>query len=384
MSRKPIEENVKRKLYAESMGRCMNPDCRKELFWGDGDIIEKAHIDAYSETEDNSFENLVLLCPNCHTNFDKNHAFSPEEVRGWKKIRQQELDTFFSTKLESFEQLCKIIVPLLTENKKIYETYYLGNHRSLWDRNEPIILVNNRKIKRILKNNMDLIQVNKENDYKSNRDYVDQLLLHIDEFEKTRDEVERIRGALFPKEINSIFGIEPVHNGIVTMTEALEKFLSKVDCKEIVLGIINPYMIIRFNNQDERVYLDDCPRVMQFYYSYNCFRKVGIRLESLNFALKYLKDRGIKFTFCRKNNIHEIDCLGYHIVFVYKYCLSKNDLERMLPEEDDVIVNLHNWNGESCISREAYDFAVKLDVTLLTMDAYYDFIKTNRKNKRAL
>lgn len=44
MSRKPIEENVKRRLFAESMGRCMNPNCRKELFESCGDIIEKAHI----------------------------------------------------------------------------------------------------------------------------------------------------------------------------------------------------------------------------------------------------------------------------------------------------------------------------------------------------
>lgn len=41
MSRKPIEENVKRRLFAESMGRCMNPNCRKELFESCGDIIEK-------------------------------------------------------------------------------------------------------------------------------------------------------------------------------------------------------------------------------------------------------------------------------------------------------------------------------------------------------
>ena len=47
MSRKPIEENVKRRLFAESMGRCMNPNCRKELFESCGDIIEKAHIDPY-------------------------------------------------------------------------------------------------------------------------------------------------------------------------------------------------------------------------------------------------------------------------------------------------------------------------------------------------
>ena len=332
MSRKPIEENVKRRLFAESMGKCMNPNCKAELFCGDGDIIEKAHIDPYCETEDNSFENLVLLCPNCHTNFDKNHAFSAEEVKEWKKIRRQELDTFFSVKFETFEQLCEKIVPLLTENKMIYEKYYLGNQKRLWDQFEPIILVNNRKIKHILENNMNLIQVNKGTDYESNQDYVNQLLLHIDEFEKTRDEEERIRSSVFPEEINSIFGIEPIHNGIVTMTEALENLLSKVDCKEIVLGVKHPYMVIHFNNVDEHIYLDDGPRVMQFYYSYNCFKKVGIRLESLNFALKYLKDREIKFTFYEKQNIHEINCLGYHIIYVYRYCLSRNDLERMLPD----------------------------------------------------
>lgn len=44
MSRETITENVKRRLYAESMGRCMNPNCQRELLQGSGDIIEKAHI----------------------------------------------------------------------------------------------------------------------------------------------------------------------------------------------------------------------------------------------------------------------------------------------------------------------------------------------------
>ena len=125
----------------------------------------------------------------------------------------------------------------------IYEKYYLGNRRSLWDRFELIILVNNSKIKRLLENNMNLIQVNKGTDYESNQDYVNRLLLHINEFEKTRDDEEKIRGALFPKEIYSIFGIEPIHNGIVTMTEALESLISKVDCKEIVLGVAHPCIL---------------------------------------------------------------------------------------------------------------------------------------------
>ena len=48
----------------------------------------------------------------------------------------------------------------------------------------------------------------------------------------------------------------------------------------------------------------------------------------------------------------------------------------MVPEENTVIVNLHNWNGESCISREAYEEAAQMKVTLLTMNAFYEFITT--------
>lgn len=70
MVRKLIEENVKRRLYAESMGKCMNPHCLEDLFIKNGDIVEKALIDPYCDSVDNSFENLVILCPNCHTKFD--------------------------------------------------------------------------------------------------------------------------------------------------------------------------------------------------------------------------------------------------------------------------------------------------------------------------
>ena len=50
MSSRYIAEDVKKRLYAESMGRCMNPACQQDLFCENGDIIEKAHIDPYCET----------------------------------------------------------------------------------------------------------------------------------------------------------------------------------------------------------------------------------------------------------------------------------------------------------------------------------------------
>jgi len=49
----------------------------------------------YCDTADNSFENLIILCPNCHTNFDKNFAFKAEEVKQWKQIRADEITILY-------------------------------------------------------------------------------------------------------------------------------------------------------------------------------------------------------------------------------------------------------------------------------------------------
>lgn len=62
------------------------------------------------------------------------------------------------------------------------------------------------------------------------------------------------------------------------------------------------------------------------------------------------------------------------MIFVYEYCLSRAFLSQLSPEENSVIVNLHNWNGKSCISHEAYDLSETMNVRLLTMDEFYRYI----------
>ena len=147
MARKTIPTDVERKLYAESMGRCMNPDCQADLFRKKGNVVEKAHITPYCKTADNDYENLVILCPTCHTDFDKNDAFDPEQVKQWKQIRRAEIEKFFGKKYATFEELQRQIVPILSENKSIYENYYQGEQKELWDAFEGKVLANNRKLK---------------------------------------------------------------------------------------------------------------------------------------------------------------------------------------------------------------------------------------------
>lgn len=377
MGRESIPENIRRRLYAESMGRCMNPRCQKELFINDGDIVEKAHIRPYCKDADNSYENLIILCPNCHTEFDKISAFSSDEVKSWKQDRKEELERVFSEKCSTFDELKKRVVPLLLENRTIFENYYLGDERVLWDKIEPKILVNNRKLKTLLGSNIGLFQSHSTKEY-SNVECVRLFIAHVDEFETTRLDKEKCRKILYPAKIDSIFGIEPVQESFLPSTESLEELIIKLNDEgkfhSINLGNDNPYIKIYEDGKIVKLFLLDTPRMRQMYYEYKCFRGAKVRLESLNYALKYMKSRNVNFEIVCYNNLREVIACNKKMIFVYEYCLSKVQLLQLAPEEKSVIVNLHNWNGSSCISSEAYEIASTMEITLLTMDDFYGYV----------
>ena len=64
MNRDHIPATVRRNVLVEAGHRCAIPTCRATT-------TEIAHITPWAETKDNSEENLIALCPNCHTRFDK-------------------------------------------------------------------------------------------------------------------------------------------------------------------------------------------------------------------------------------------------------------------------------------------------------------------------
>lgn len=382
MGSRYIDKNVEKRLYAESMGRCMNPACKKELFSKNGDIIEKAHIDPYYKTADNTFENLVVLCPNCHTNFDKNGEFTPAEVLGWKKTRSEEIAQVFSKKFSNFEELKTAVVPLLEENKIIYESYYLNKNKRLWDKFEVKVLQNNRKLKLLFLANLSLIQRNENKAY-SNLEYVHLFMTHVEEFESTRSDDEKVREILFPTEIDSMFGISPVVHSILPATESLELLIEKLieqgKFEKTLMGVEHPCIYYKENGQSTPLFLDDAPRLRQMYYDYHCFRIAKVRLNSLNFALKYIRSRKVSFEFLTDSNLREITIQKHKLIFVYEYCLSQAFLSQLSPEENSVIINLHNWNGESCISNEAYVLADSMNVKLLTMENFYRYVDELKK-----
>ncbi len=62
-NRPSIPTAIKRRILIESGYRCAIPTCRFP-------ITENAHIISWAESKDHCYENLIALCPNCHTLYD--------------------------------------------------------------------------------------------------------------------------------------------------------------------------------------------------------------------------------------------------------------------------------------------------------------------------
>src|SRR3954447_23931218 len=63
MKRPPIPAPLERAVLVESGHRCAIPTCRQVP-------VEIAHIVPWTTCKTHSFENLIALCPTCHTRYD--------------------------------------------------------------------------------------------------------------------------------------------------------------------------------------------------------------------------------------------------------------------------------------------------------------------------
>ena len=62
--RPPIPAELKRQVLVEAGHRCAIPTCRQVP-------VELAHIIPWAQCNEYRFENLISLCPTCHTRYDR-------------------------------------------------------------------------------------------------------------------------------------------------------------------------------------------------------------------------------------------------------------------------------------------------------------------------
>jgi hypothetical protein len=131
---------TKLRLFADSGGYCSNPSCLTEIFIDlDSTAVhvgEIAHVisagdsgprsDSQTTPEQRSqYENLILLCPRCHTIIDKAEEEYPADLLlSWKRNHRQVIaDAFGSRTYGSRQEARKALELLLQENRYIFQEY---------------------------------------------------------------------------------------------------------------------------------------------------------------------------------------------------------------------------------------------------------------------
>ena len=69
---------LRSELLLEAGHRCAIPTCRQ---WP----IELAHIVQRSKSEDDGFDNIIVLCTRCHDLYDRYKAMTVKEMRAYKR-----------------------------------------------------------------------------------------------------------------------------------------------------------------------------------------------------------------------------------------------------------------------------------------------------------
>lgn len=217
--------HTQRRLFASSAGYCQNPECSEKLFdEAEGKrfhIAELAHVFAaqddgprpnpeLSEEERGAFENLIVLCANCHTKVDKaSEAFPDSMMKRWKREHEQKLLNLFG--IQTFDNRGAIrdaIEPLLIENRTVFEMY--GPHieeaknpesgaAEHWERKVlTIIIPNNRKVLSFVDANRHLLS-------DSEKVTKEKFRQHIDDLEAFHIENVRQDSSRFPAEMADIY-----------------------------------------------------------------------------------------------------------------------------------------------------------------------------------
>lgn len=216
---------VKLQLFADSGGYCQNPECNLALFHNIGEsnfhIAEMAHIIGASNDGPRSstslkaidkgkFENLILLCPNCHTKIDKaENEFSDDLLKKWKLNHSSKIQSIFGIKeYKDRLEIKQVVKKIMLENKVLFDRFGpLTDERFNPESEFPkkwregihtTILPNNRKLLQIIEVNYTLLNPGEEIMFAEFKQ-------HVRDFEDKHINNNEISGATFPIKMNNIF-----------------------------------------------------------------------------------------------------------------------------------------------------------------------------------
>jgi hypothetical protein len=216
------------RLFADSGGYCQDPTCHRALFEDTEDenihLAEMAHIFAASDTgpracgdmteeERGAYENLILLCSNCHTRIDKApNAYPDSRILTWKREHKERIANLFgATEYRSRELAYAAIEPLLHENRTIFELYGPETDERYNPEGEMPVHWKRKILSRILPNNrrlLSMIDANKRHLQGKERALVERFRQHVNDFEaKHLGPPDAPSGLRFPVDMHELFKV---------------------------------------------------------------------------------------------------------------------------------------------------------------------------------
>lgn len=171
-------------LWGRAAGMCSRPGCGVDLTsLPEGrnpyTVGEMAHVIARSaqgprgdgKGSDNSYQNLILLCPTCHRHVDKapDGEFEADELRRWKREHEGRIRALGAEhRFGNFDQLAMAVNSKLIENRVLWETFGPkskiaeddpgSNAFDIWElRRADRIVPNNRSIINMIRVNEGLL-----------------------------------------------------------------------------------------------------------------------------------------------------------------------------------------------------------------------------------
>lgn len=194
---------TKLRLFADSAGHCSKPECHRYLFSSgeksDYNIGEMAHIIAASEKGPRpsatldaeakaEYNNLILLCPSCHTEIDKAPEIFPVDlVLDWKaNLKKRIIEAIGIPKIDNRYEARIYVSQILRINRAIFNVLnpdlaYRENPEAeealVWKRKMVSqIIPNNEKILLFLDMNFNLLTEEELETVENFRQHVDDLI----------------------------------------------------------------------------------------------------------------------------------------------------------------------------------------------------------------
>ena len=221
-----ISERTKHLLWSGCGGYCQNPACNRKLFefYENGAVSslgELAHVIGQSargprgqcglavEKRD-EYQNIILLCPTCHTLADKNpEQFSAKTLHEWKRCHEEKIQYIFMVPIyDKRDSLRTIVHAMLRRNRAVFRQYGphsehsanpLSDAAAAWRRYVfSDIIPNNRRMADLLIANEHLLS-------ESEKNLLDEFVLHQQAFEYNHVSGDKTSAApMFPDEMDAI------------------------------------------------------------------------------------------------------------------------------------------------------------------------------------